>query len=286
MEMTPRHIGLLAIHSAVLLFGLAGLFGKLVEAPAAVIVLGRTVFAALSLGLILSLQGRVPLPKRLKEWCVFVLLGALLAAHWTAFFHSIQVSTVAVALVTFSSFPLFVTLLEPYFFKETLRVFDLFTAILIVIGLILVVPAFSLDHHITQGAIWGLFAGFSFAVLSLLNRTLAQDYPPIVVAWYQNLFAALFLLPLAAGRTVALTATDVALLIALGVFCTALAHALFIAGLKSIKAQLASIITALEAVYGVVFALLLLGEVPQTRTLLGGGVILVTTVLATAYRKP
>ena len=135
MEMTPHHRSLLAIHSAVLLFGLAGLFGKMVGAPAAVIVLGRTVFAALALGLMLVLRGRITTPKRLKEWCIFVFLGALLAAHWTAFFHSIQISTVAVGLVTFSSFPLFVTLLEPYFFKEPLRPFDLLTALLIVVGL-------------------------------------------------------------------------------------------------------------------------------------------------------
>jgi len=41
--------GLLSLHAAVLLFGLAGLFGKLVSASAQVIVLGRTGFATLTL---------------------------------------------------------------------------------------------------------------------------------------------------------------------------------------------------------------------------------------------
>jgi len=51
--MTPKYHGMLEIHIAVLLFGLAGLFGKLLTLPALVIVFGRTLFASLTLGAIL-----------------------------------------------------------------------------------------------------------------------------------------------------------------------------------------------------------------------------------------
>ncbi|WP_372682890.1 hypothetical protein, partial [Desulfosarcina sp.] len=46
---------LIDIHVAVLLFGLAGLFGKFLALPAWCIVLGRTGFAAIALGLVLLL---------------------------------------------------------------------------------------------------------------------------------------------------------------------------------------------------------------------------------------
>lgn len=45
-----RRWALAQVHLAVFLFGLAGLFGKLLHWPAAAIVLGRTGFAALALG--------------------------------------------------------------------------------------------------------------------------------------------------------------------------------------------------------------------------------------------
>ena len=53
-----------------------------------------------------------------------------------------------------------------------------------------------------------------------------------------------------------------------------MAHALFITSLRYIRAQLASLIVSLEPIYGIAFALLLLGELPAPRTLLGGAIIL------------
>ena len=41
--------------------------------------------------------------------------GVLLSFHWFAFFHSIQLSTVAVGVIGFSTYPVFVTFLEPLF---------------------------------------------------------------------------------------------------------------------------------------------------------------------------
>ena len=108
--------GLFQIHLAVLLFGLAGLFGKFLTLSAFVIVLGRTFFASLTLALALLVTGRSSRPRSGKDFALFLVLGGVLALHWTTFFHSIQVSTVAVGLVTFTTFPLFVTLMEPYFF--------------------------------------------------------------------------------------------------------------------------------------------------------------------------
>ena len=46
--------------------------------------------------------------------------GFWLLILWIAFFKSIQVSTVAIGLLTFASYPLFTTFLEPVFFKEKL----------------------------------------------------------------------------------------------------------------------------------------------------------------------
>jgi hypothetical protein len=37
------------------------------------------------------------------------LLGLILAVHWITFFHAIQVSSVAVGLLAFSTFPVFIT---------------------------------------------------------------------------------------------------------------------------------------------------------------------------------
>ena len=283
--MTPKHHGMLEIHIAVLLFGLAGLFGKLLTLPVLVIVFGRTLFASLTLGAILFCSSISLRAESRQDLAVLVLLGAVLAVHWITFFHAIQISTVAIGLLTFSTFPLFVTFMEPFFFKEKLRLFDILFAGSVLLGLVLVVPSFDFHNNITQGAFWGTISGFTFAILSVLNRKYVSTYLPMVIVCYQNLIATVILLPFLISKDWALRPTDFAWLAILGIFCTALAHVLFIRSLVHVKAQLASMIACLEPLYGIIFALVLFGEVPALRTILGGGIILGTIILATIKRN-
>lgn len=276
---SPR-TALLQVHASVFLFGLSGLFGKFLALPATVIVLGRTGFAALALGLVLAL-GRTTIRLRsAKDLLGMALLGALLAFHWVSFFNSIQLATVAVGLLTFSSFPVFVTLLEPLLFKTPWRWRDGAIALLVVIGVALVIPDYRLGSATTLGAIWGLLSGLSFALLQLLNKGYRQRYGAVAIAFYQNLFAWLSLLAIAPLGSLALSTGDMGLLLILGVLCTAVAHTLFIESLAVLRTQTASVISALEPLYGIVLAALLLGEVPNLRTLLGGSLIVGTTVWA------
>ncbi len=273
--------GYLEIHGAVFLFGIAGLFGKLVDAPAMVIVFGRTFFASIGL-LIVLVALKKPIRLRSKaDLGMLILMGLLLAAHWVAFFTAIQISTVAMGLLTCSTFPLFVTFMEPWFFKEKLRLFDLMTAALVLLGLGLIVPSFDITNHMTQGAFWGVIAGFTFALLSILNRKYVAIYSPLVITAYQNVIATVALFPVLFFLKWSLDKKDWFLLVILGIFCTALSHVLFIRSLSNIKTQLASVIAGLEPVYGIAFAFLLLGETPGPRILLGGSLIIGTIMVAT-----
>ena len=76
-------------------------------------------------------------------------------------------------------------------------------------------------------------------------------------------------------------AREIMLLIVLGLACTALAHTLFISGLAVVTAHTASVIAALEPVYGIALALVFLGEVPAPRTIAGGALIVAAAVIAT-----
>jgi drug/metabolite transporter (DMT)-like permease len=280
--MTKKRHAVLGIHIAVLLFGLAGLFGKLLVLSPLVIVFGRTFFASITLGIIIFYSKIQLRTQSKKDLIVLILLGLILAIHWITFFHSIQISTVAVGLLSFSTFPLFVTFLEPFFFKERIRLFDISMAGLVFLGLILIVPSFDFQNNVTQGVFWGTMSGFTFAVLSILNRKYVHTYAPIVIVCYQNCIATIILFPFLFTEELALQPTDYVLLAILGIFCTALAHGLFIKGLAYVTAQLASITACLEPVYGILFAFVLLGEIPATRTIVGGAIILGTITLATS----
>lgn len=274
--------GLLRIHIAVFLFGFAGLFGKFLDCSPLYIVLGRTLFAGLALGLYARGISKIPLGGFNKTSILFFTFqGLLLACHWVFFFLAIQVSSVALGLVTFSSFPLFVTFLEPLFFKEPLKKSDIVTALAVFAGIVLVVPDIDLSNTNTLGAFYGILSGLTFALLALVNRKNARAVHPVTVAFYQNTFAALFLLlPVALFRPEVPSPGDLPLLILLGVVFTAFAHTCFIGSLSLIRAQTASVIAGLEPVYGIVLAFFMLGEIPALQTLAGGAVIIGTTIAA------
>ena len=280
--LSPR-AGLLQVHAAVLLFGLAGLFGKFVPLPAPLITLGRVVFAALALGIVLAARRSSFALKGRRDYLLLPLTGVVLAVHWAAFFQSIQVSTVAVGLLSFATFPVFVTFLEPLVTRQPLRGVDVLLALLTLAGAALVVPTWELANNTTQGVLWGLLAASSFAVLALFNRHYVRRYTSLLVAFWQQGTAAIVLLPSLLVYAQPITAGDLLLLALLGVVFTAVAHTLFINGLGSVKAQTASLIASLEPVYGILFAALLLSELPAPRTLLGGAIIL-GVVLYSSWR--
>jgi len=264
----------LAVHASVALFGLAGLFGKWLTLQPHFIVLGRVVFAAAALALIIRLSGGRFSIRRKIDGGLFLLQGLILAVHWILFFESIRVSPVAVGLLAYSSFPVFTAFLEPLFFRTRLSRRHLGLSLACLAGVFLLVPRFSWSERVFQGVVTGLGAGATFALLSIINRKLSFRYASPVVAFYQDAGAALFLLPAALLKPPALTGRDFALLAILGLLCTALAHTLFIAGMRRLSAQTASIISALEPVYGIALAALLLGERPSARTIAGGLIIL------------
>ncbi len=270
------------IHLAVFLFGLAGLFGKFLSCSPVLIVLGRTFFAAMALFVYATFISRTRLTAATeKHFGLLALQGALLAIHWVTFFLSIRLSSVALGLVTFSSFPLFVTFMEPFFFKEPLRKTDVATALAVFAGIILVVPDMDLSNTHTLGAFYGILSGFSFAVLALVNRKNAAVSDPVAVAFFQNSFAAACLvLPVFMMKLPVPEPADYLGLIFLGVFCTALAHTLFIGSLTGIRAQTASVIAGLEPVYGIILAFFLLREIPAIGTVTGGVIIIGATISA------
>jgi drug/metabolite transporter (DMT)-like permease len=283
-----RAESLLEIHGAVVLFGLAGLFGKWLALSPLIIVLGRVVFASLALGLLILATGRSLRVAKPSDRLLFLCLGALLAVHWTVFFLSVQVSTVAVGLLSYSSFPVFTAFLEPALFRKKLDAFNLLFAGICLLGVFLIVPRFACTDAVFRGVLYGLAAGLTFAVLSIVNRLLTARHDSVKIAFWQDSVAALVLLPFLFILHPVLTGKDLGLLLFLGVVCTAGSHTLFIDAMRRQTAQTASIISSLEPVYGIALAYLFLREIPALRTLLGGAVILAAVIVISlrALRKP
>jgi len=271
---------LTSLHSAVLLFALSGLFAKWLNMPATHIVFGRAFFAALTLAIFILLIKKQSLYLTRTLFLPLMFTGIVLAFHWGSFFYAIQISSVAIGLITFASFPVFVSFLEPILFKERFHYLALVQALFIILGIYLILPIGELSLGNINGAFWGVLSAFSFALLTLLNRKFVAKISAKKVAFYQNSCATLCLLPIVVLNPITITSSQLTVLVILGVIFTALAHSLFNHSLKVVKAHTASIAISLEPIYGIVAAYFLLGEAITMMMVLGGAIVIATNVWA------
>ena len=281
-----RHrTALLSAHTAAVLFGMTGILGALISADATVITAGRALFALCTLMVIAAFQERSLIDDMtLRKACTLLLGGTMLLAHWITFFVAIEKGGVAVATLGFASFPAFIALLDLVIFRERLGKADVAQLGLVSLGLVLVVPSFDLADRGTLGLIWGLGSGFSFALLSVVNRRFTQGMPALQVAFWQNVVVAVLILPfvLHVSRTVVLDMDGWAYLATLGILCTGVSQFLFVKSLETLPARNAGMIIALEPVYAIACAWWLFREVPAFHTLLGATLVILASVM-TAY---
>ncbi len=277
----------LELHAAVLLFGTAGLFGKLLDVSPMLISASRTTVAAIALFAYVRVSGLpLALPSN-NARSKLTITGFLLAAHWATFFYSIQISTVAIGLIGIATYPVFVALLEPVISNRRHRPLDLICAVLVLIGLMIVMPTGSILNTTTIALLWAILSGFLFAIVTLINRSLVSDIDYRVVAFYQHSVATVVLLPFVIGNAGQIAEPRTAvLLLCLGLFVTALPHVLFLKALSQLRATYASLVTALEPVYGIILAAYFLHEVPAPRTALGAAIVIATVAIYTWMNSP
>jgi len=284
--MQRRSVGLLQLHVAILCFGLAGVVGDASALAAQMVTFGRTLFASLALGVVLLL-----LHSRAKQTTVaavkpdnsIILMaagsGVLLALHWYCFFHSIELSTVAVGLICFSSCAVFSAVLEPLVFRERFQLRILFAAFGVVCGLLVLLGFEPNQGDLLIAVAWGISGALLFSVLQMGNRYLLTSISSISLSLLQVAVASVVFLPFVLHELAALSSRNWMQLAFLGIVCTALAHTLFIASLQRIKTWLANTAAAgLEPVYGTVLAALLLTQWPSAAVITGGCIVLAAVV--------
>lgn len=266
--------GLLAIHSAVLILGLTALFSKLILLSALEISLLRSLFAMAVIFVIFMWQKKSIKLSNNKDYGIVILLGVLLALHWVTYFHAMQVSSVAVGVIALYTFPVMTVFLEPLFHGEKPHIKDIISALTVLFGIYLLVPEFSINNEITQGIMWGVLSALFFALRNIVQGHYFRGYTARHSLFYQTLVTFIVLLPFSIDVIPYVTTVQWGQLVILGIFFTALPHTLFAFSLLNLKAKTVSLVACTQVVYAAIFAALLLNELPQLSTILGGLIVL------------
>lgn len=272
--MSPRTIALNQLVGAVVLSSLTALFAKLIPLPVVEIIFWRSVVAALALWLfLLATRGMVRLSNR-RECLFFLSSGTLLAGHWLTYFHAIQVSTVAVGIISLYTYPIITIILEPFFDRQKHRVSDLLVGAVVLAGVFLMAPEFELSNGTTRGICWGVFSAAIYSVRNLILRRHVKKYPATTVMLYQVIATVIVLFPVMFARFKPYDAATTGKLVLLGVVFTAVHHTLFAAVLKHFPVKTASVIASVQPAIAAVFAWLIIDEVPGWRVIAGGLIVI------------
>lgn len=249
--------GLIAINVAAVIFGLAALYGKLDVSPFWIVTM-RSGFGAITLALIARYKSKPRISS--SSLGIIAISGLLLAMHWLTFFASVQLAGVAVATLTFATFPLFTVLVEAALRRRLPRLAEVGVGFLIVLAVALLTGPGNGQGNIT-GAVIGLSSAVTYALFWQVSQGLNRSLEPVTISLYQNAAAFLWFAPtLLFAKPAPASSFDWLCLAALGVINTALMFQLYLYALKRISATTCSGFIALEPVYAIIFAGLLFHE--------------------------
>lgn len=262
-----------------MLFGFTGLFGKLIPLPSMVLVFYRVLIAAFFFVLIAALTKESLKLKSVSEFLKLVLLAGILSAHWVSFYYCIQLTSVTVGVITFSSFLIFNCIFDPIITGHKMKAINVIFSFVSLIGIVLALPNYSINNANVWSIGVGLLSGLTYSLLNILNGKFLKTISLIKTISYQYVFSAIILLPTIFFIDYTLTNTTLAYLLVFGLVFTVLAQYMYTYALKYVRATTASIIVSMETVYGIVAAVLILHEIPNVRTMLGALLIVLSTMI-------
>ncbi len=269
--------GLSVLYIAVILLSLNGLFSKLIPLDAVSVTQLRSVIAAFSLLLFLLFRKRAYRIKSLREYIALYFIGVILGLHWVSFFHSMQVSTVAIGMLSLFTYPVITVLLEPLFTKQRIKTADIFAGIFVLLAVLIMVEddLNRFDSNAMHGVFWGVVSAFLFSVRNLLQKHNHSSVPSDALIFHQTIAIAIMLLVFIDTSAVAsLAINDWVLLVLLGAISTATAHSLLSYALKHLPARSIAMISCLQPLFAAGFAWMLLDEVPTAGIVIGGLIII------------
>lgn len=247
------------LHTAIFLWGFTAILGDLITLNSIPLVWWRVFFTSLSfLFLLPVIQSLKSISKKVAFR--FLMIGAIVAAHWILFFASIKYSNPSIALVCMATGSFFTSLVEPLILKTRLKGYEVILGLMIIPGMVLVVN--STDLSMINGIWAGILSAFLASIFTVLNKKHINDARPRLMtflemsgAWIvMSLFLPFYFLSVGSDFEFIPSVSDLGFLVVLSLICTTLPFVLSLMSLKHISAFASNLSINLEPVYGILMA--------------------------------
>ena len=280
---SDKLLNYLHLHFIVFIWGFTAVLGALISIDAFPLVWYRMLIGAFFVLLYIVFKKK-RLKVSVRTLLKFLFVGLLIALHWLTFFSAIKISNVSITLAMMSTGAFFASLLEPLFFKRKIIKYEVVFGIIVILGLYII---FRVESEFYLGIILALTSAFLGALFSIFNGMLVKTHDASIISFYELLFGMLcitvyFLIDGSIDSSFfILSLNDWIFITILASFCTAYAFIAHIHVMRWISPYTVMLTTNMEPVYGIILALIILGddEYMSPSFYLGALIILITVIV-------
>jgi len=262
------------------LFSLMGPFVRYINLNPLIIIFCTSLLSVVVLFIYLLCTRQAGMLRVRTDLSWMMLSALLLFLNVYTYYLAYTTTTMANAVLTHYTAPIFAALLAPLILGERIRRITLISLVISMSGLVLIASSgIEVSRQHLAGILFGVMSGLFYGILILVSKRLTSNYGPVVIVFYQCLCNMVLILPFLGSFQPDFTLLRAGVLTLYTLFVCLLAPFLYLTGLRFVEAQHAGILAYSEPVLVVFLGLLFYGEMPTLQVLLGGLLIVVSGYL-------
>lgn len=266
---------------AMFIWGTIGLFVREIDLDSITVAFFRAAIGSIFL-LVISMIIKDKVDKEVlkKNLVLLVLSGIGLSINWTALFQAMKYTTISVAILSYHTAPIFITLFSAMILKEKITVRNIMFLSLAIVGVLLVMESgdssgTAINH--VKGIMFGLLGAVLYGAVVVINK-LIKGLSGFQRTFIQLSLVAIILLPVVVRQaSISFSQFDMKLwilLLIIGIVHTGIAYLLYFPSIKDVKGNTIAILTYLDPIVAILTSFIILKESLTPLQAIGGILIL------------
>jgi drug/metabolite transporter (DMT)-like permease len=276
----------LQLNLAIFLISTSGPLGKFIEVPIPITIGSRAFLGSIILYFFVKWRKQSLAVDKSDRKTMYI-GGVLMGAHWITYFYALQLSNVAIGMLSLYTFPVITAIIEPLILKTKLSKYHLILGVIILAGIYFLVPEFNFENTQFKAVSFGVLSAICYALRNIIMKAKVEKYKGPVLMINQlvviTICCAPFLFFLDTSKMIEFLPQT----LLLATVTTAVGHTLFVSSLRHFSTVSASILSCLQPVYGIILGVFFLNDIPTLNTVIGGVIILSAVVIESikVYKK-
>jgi len=263
---------------AAIIWGTTGIFIKYLNLSPTSIAFFRAAIPTIVLGIYFIVKKQNIFHINFKY---MLFASSLNALRIYLYYVGFTLTSIGNAVIILYTWPIFVTILSIIFLKERLSKRSIILLSLAFLGIIItyINKEISFDDKDFIGMTSVLISSAIYAITVIIYKKGSNKYSKLEIVFFQNVIGAIIFLPFIITAKPYPTLVQISVASIYAILIGLVAFGLFFSGLQKLKVSTASIITYIEVVSAIIFSIIIYQEIPTWNILVGGGFIIISTIL-------